>query len=54
VRGASHEGYNLPESGWFSLEDTVNTNDDSDFGCTRFFVFAMVFEVALLIAILLW
>jgi hypothetical protein len=37
-----------------SLEDTANMHRESDFGCARFFVFAMVIEVALLIAILLW
>jgi hypothetical protein len=34
------------------LEDASNI-DQEDFGCARFFVFAMVFEIGVLIAILL-
>jgi hypothetical protein len=34
-----------------SLEETANTHHESDFGCARIFVFAMAFEIALLIAI---
>jgi hypothetical protein len=33
-------------------EETANTHHESDFDCARVFVFAMAFEIALLIAIL--
>jgi hypothetical protein len=50
---ASDKGCHLPEScSGVQLEDGSNIHHE-DFGCARFFVFAMVFEIGVLIAILL-